>query len=69
MSNDIRDLPVIELRLQPPRSLNQKKRLARHMRERGATDIEIKRVCWHPENSPTKRKLAPPTQPEVESEG
>lgn len=46
--------PVIELRLQPPRSYQQKRRLARRMRSRGAPEKDVKRVCWHPESSPTK---------------
>lgn len=48
--------PVIELRLQPPRSYQRKRRLASRLRSRGATEEEIKRVCWHPENSPYKGK-------------
>lgn len=46
----------IRLVLQPPRSYNQKRRLASRMRGRGATEQEIKRVVWHPENSPVKGK-------------
>lgn len=42
--------------LQPPRSKSQKRRLSGHMRARGVFEKEIKRVVWHPENSPTKRK-------------
>ena len=46
----------IKLVLQPPRSKSQKRRLARRMRGRGVPEAEIKRVVWHPENSPTKRR-------------
>ena len=45
----------IKLVLQPPRSKNQKRRLASRMRGRGVPEAEIKRVVWHQENSPTKR--------------
>lgn len=46
----------IHLRLQPPRSYMQKRRLARRMRGRGAPAEEIKRIVWHPENAPYKGK-------------
>lgn len=51
------DPPVVtELKVQPPRSLNQKKRLAKNMRSQGLSEAEIKRVVWHKDNSPTKKK-------------
>lgn len=44
----------IHLRLQPPRSKNQKRRLAAAMRARNKSETEIGRVVWHRDNSPLK---------------
>lgn len=44
----------IVLKIQPPRSYNQKRRLARRMRGKGRPKEDIKRVVWHPETSPKK---------------
>lgn len=47
---------TIQLQLHPPRKYQSKRRLARNMRKKGYSEEHIKRVVWHPENSPNKGK-------------
>lgn len=44
----------IVLKIQPPRSYRQKRRLAQRLRGKGYPDSEIKRIVWHRETSPIK---------------
>lgn len=44
----------IDLKIQPPRSKNQKVRLANNLRKKGYPEDIIKKICWHRENSPKK---------------
>ena len=46
----------IHLVIQPARSYSQKRRLAKHLRANGKPEEAIKKIVWHPENSPKKGK-------------